>query len=299
MSKPTTREKHSGRAGRAAKRGEQMAVEARYRADAKAILSHRWDQGADTWTTPDKRLLKGSPFSAYQSAQMLLELGMEPGEPVLQAVAALFLSTWQPDGQFRLYPAGTSFPCQTAYAAYLLCRLGYAEDTRVQTTLQYLLDTRYSGGGWRCNKFFYGRGPETEHANPMPTLTALNAFRCAGRHNRESALDGAVDFLLWHWDVRMPVGPCHYGMGTRFMEVEYPFYNYNLFAYVYGLSFYRRAKGDKRFLQALAALQDRLQDGQVVVQRVVPKLAKLEFCKKGHPSELATRRYREILQNLA
>jgi len=54
-----------------------MAVLTQYLADVEAILSHRYDNGADFWTTPDKRLLKGSPFSAYNSALMLLELGME------------------------------------------------------------------------------------------------------------------------------------------------------------------------------------------------------------------------------
>jgi hypothetical protein len=39
-------------------------------------------------------------------------------------------------------------------------------------------------------------------------------------------------------------------------------------------------------------------NGQIVVERVVPKLAKLSFCKKGEPSTLATKRYHEILKNL-
>uniref|UniRef100_S0DFH1 Prenyltransferase n=1 Tax=termite gut metagenome TaxID=433724 RepID=S0DFH1_9ZZZZ len=276
-----------------------MAVDARYQSDVEEILSHRQDNGADYWTTPDKRLLKGSPFSAYQSAQLLLELGVDPQDPVLQAVAELFFSTWREDGQFRLYPAGTVFPCQTAYAAYLLCHLGYAGDARVEKNLQYLLDTQYGDGGWRCNKFFFGHGPETECSNPMPTLVALDAFRFTKRLNREPALDRAAEFLLQHWVIRKPIGPCHYGMGTRFMQVEYPFYNYNLFLYVYVLSFYDAAKQDKRFLEALEALQATLVDGQIVAQRVVPKLAKLNFCRKGQPSELGTRRYREILENLA
>ena len=82
------------------------------------------------------------------------------------------------------------------------------------------------------------------------------------------------------------------------MQVEYPFRNYNLFMYVYVLSFYDRAKRDPRFLEALRVLQSKLADGQIVVERVVPKLAGLSFCKKGRPSELATERYREILRNL-
>lgn len=82
------------------------------------------------------------------------------------------------------------------------------------------------------------------------------------------------------------------------MQVEYPFRSYNLFNYVYVLSFYEKARVDQRFLEAFHALESKLVDGQIVVERAVPKLANLNFCKKGAPSELATRRYREILANL-
>lgn len=116
--------------------------------------------------------------------------------------------------------------------------------------------------------------------------------------NNEPALDKAVDFLLDHWTTRKPLGPCHYGMGTLFMQVEYPFGNYNLFLYLYVLSFYRKAKKDHRFLDVLAHLESKLVDGQMVVERVNAKLAKFAFCKKGEPSALATERYREILKNI-
>jgi len=82
------------------------------------------------------------------------------------------------------------------------------------------------------------------------------------------------------------------------MQVEYPFRNYNLFVYVYVLSFYNRAKKDKRFLEAFEALKAKMVDGQIVVERVVPKLAGFSFCRKGKPSALATRRYNEILKNM-
>lgn len=68
--------------------------------------------------------------------------------------------------------------------------------------------------------------------------------------------------------------------------------------YVCVLSFYNRAREDKRFLDALKALESKVVDGQIVVERVVPKLGKLSFCKKGEPSALATKRYHEILNNL-
>jgi len=275
-----------------------MAVDERNSSDIEAILSHRYDNGADLWNTPDKRLLKGSPFSTLESVLILLELGMESTDPLLQEAAELIFSAWREDGRFKLSPQGAIYPCHTVHAAEVLCRMGYANDVRLQKTFEHLLDIQHTDGGWRCNKFSFGRGPETEFSNPFPTLTALNAFRFSNYLNNEPALDNAVDFLLEHWTIKKPIGPCHYGIGTLFMQVEYPFRNYNLFVYVYVLSFYNRAKEDKRFLEALEALKSKMVDGQIVVERVVPKLAGLSFCKKGNPSALATIHYHEINKNL-
>ncbi len=275
-----------------------MAVEKQYASDVEAILSHRHDNGADLWTTPDKRLIKGAPFSTLESVMYLLELGMEPTEPLLKEAAELIFSTWQEDGRFKLYPQGSIYPCQTIHAANVLCHMGYVSDVRLQKALQHLLDIQYTDGGWRCDKFSFGRGPETEYSNPFPTLNALNTFRFTEYLNKEPALDKAVDFLLEHWIIRKPIGPCHYGIGTLFMQVEYPFRNYNLFIYAYVLSFYNRAKEDKRFLEALETLDSKMVDGQIVVERVVPKLAGLSFCKKGKTSEMASIHYHEILRNL-
>lgn len=275
-----------------------MAILEQYLPDFEAILLHRYDNGADYWTTPDKRLIKGSPFTTLECILYLLELGMEPNEPLLKECADLIFSTWRENGSFKLYPKGSIYPCHTANAANVLCNLGYASDYRLQKTFQHLLDTQYVDGGWRCNKFSFGRGPETAYSNPFPTLIALSAFRSSEYLNKEPALDKAVDFLLEHWTIRKPIGPCHYGIGKLFMQVEYPFRNYNLFNYVYILSFYDRAKCDNRFLEALNILESKMIYGQIVVERNVPKLAKLSFCKKNEPSTLATTHYYEILKNL-
>ncbi|MDF2879190.1 MAG: hypothetical protein K0S30_2286 [Clostridia bacterium] len=276
-----------------------MAIENQYLPDVETILSHRHDNGADLWATPDNRLLKGSPFSTFESALYLLELGMSNKEPIFKAVADLIFSVWQEDGRFKIYPKGSIYPCQTAIAANVMCHLGYVEDERLQKTFRHFLDTQYQDGGWRCNKFSFGHGEETKYSNPQPTLNALNAFRFSNYLNNEPALDRAVEFLLQHWVIRKPIGPCHYGIGTLFMQVEYPFRNYNLFEYVYVLSFYNCAKNDDRFLEAFEVLKSKTVNGQIVVERVVPKLAKLSFCKKGEPSILATKRYHEILKNLS
>uniref|UniRef100_UPI000B10168E hypothetical protein n=1 Tax=Clostridium sp. NkU-1 TaxID=1095009 RepID=UPI000B10168E len=112
-----------------------MAVENQYLSDIETILSHRHDNGADLWATPDKRLLKGSPFSTFDSVLYLSELGMSLKDPVLKAAADLIFSVWQDDGRFRIYPKGSIYPCQTAIAANVLCHLGYASDNRIQKKL--------------------------------------------------------------------------------------------------------------------------------------------------------------------
>ena len=168
----------------------------------------------------------------------------------------------------------------------------------MKQTMDHLLATRYDDGGWWCKKFYYGRGPETEFSNPLPTLNALELFRRTS-FVEEAELDAAVEFLLNHWETKLPIGPCHYGIGTLFMQVEYPFRGYNLFYYLYVLSFYKKARKDPRFNEAFESLRQKTIEDQIVVERVVPKLRKLNFCKKDQVSVLATKRYQEIVANLA
>lgn len=267
--------------------------------DIEQILSHRQDNGADLWATPEGNLIKGGPFSTLEAAYVLAELGLDLSHPVLGAATELIWRSQRSDGRFSIVPKSSVFPCHTIHAAKTLCYLGFAGDMRMERTFSHLLDTQYSGGGWRCNKFFFGHGPETEASNPGPTLTALDAFRFSPYANRDARLNNAVEFLLRHWTTRAPLGPCHYGIGTLFHQVAFPFLTYNLFYYVFVLSFYDAAKSDPRFLDALSVLQSKLRDGQIVVERTHAKLAKLDFCKKGEPSELATMRYQTILKNLA
>lgn len=275
-----------------------MAAEKQYQTDIEAIISKRYDNGSDYWTTPDRRLIKGSPFNTLNCAYMLSELEMDMSDPLLKETADLILSSWREDGRFRLSPQGAIYPCQTINAARTLCHLGLASDYRLKKTFDHLLETQHSDGGWRCNKFSFGRGPETEFSNPGPTLTALDAFRHTHFLNNSAPIDKAVEFLLNHWDTRLPLGPCHYGIGTLFFQVAYPFITYNLFYYVYVLSFYNKAKKDPRFLSALGLLESKLKNGKIIIERPNQKLAGFDFCKNGETSDLATARYKEITRNL-
>jgi len=99
---------------------------------------------------------------------------------------------------------------------------------------------------------------------------------------------------------RAPLGPCHWGIGSRFLQVEFPFLRYSLVYYVYVLSFFRRAQKDERLQAALEALASKLDEGGwVVVEHRHRALARLAFCARGEPAAVATRRFAELRERLA
>ena len=269
------------------------------KADLDLVLQKRHDNGGDFWASADGRLAVGSPFSTLESLQILHELGVKRDHKVVRGALDLLLDSWREDGRYNLAPSGTLYPCHTANTARVLCRFGYVNDKRVQGSLSQLLEIQHTDGGWQCAKFAFGRGPETEFSNPGVTLFVLDAFRFTKDFNNNRVLDRAIESLLDHWTVRKPLGPCRFGIGTLFMQVEYPFLRYNIFSYVYVLSFYKKAKKDNRFLEAFEVLKSKLNDdGKLVIERPNRKLAGLSAFSKGQPSQPATKRFKEILTNL-
>lgn len=268
--------------------------------DVGLVLAHRHDNGGDYWATPDRRMYVGNPFSTITSLAVLHELGVTAEHEAVSGGLDLIIGAVRDDGRIRVAPKAPLYPCYTAEAVRTACRFGLAEQPEIRRTLQYLLDSTHDTGGWRCSFTRFGKGPETRCGSPGATLYALDALRFLGpAPHAGEPLDQAVELLLDHWDARTPLGPCHHGIGTQFMRVEYPFVRYNLFYYVYVLSFFARAHLDPRFHAALEALEASLTaDGRIRVEHPHRGLKGLAFCARGEPSELATRRYREILANL-
>jgi hypothetical protein len=270
----------------------------RYQEDFNWLLSVRKSNGADFWATQEGKLGIEKPVSTLTALMVMGEMGVPKSHEALNGAAKLVLAACGEDGRVRIAPKGSLYPCHTAMAAVALSRNGFVNEPEVQHMLRYLRDNRYQDGGWRCNKYNYGKGEETEHSNTGVTLLVLDALRYMG-DKTDYEYDSAVETLLSHWTSKAPIGPCHYGIGTLFMQVEYPFLRYNLFYYVYVLSHYAKARMDGRFLAALDVLREKLDDhGGMVVERPNKNIAHLTICRKGVQSEAATERYLEIVENL-
>lgn len=268
--------------------------------DITRVLEQRDANGADFWATEDGRVGVGEPFSAISALLLLYELGLDASHEAVAGGLEALLKNWREDGRIRVGPKGAIYPCHTANIARVLCRFGLTEDERLQTTLGQLLEDRHDDGGWRCKRVPMGKSAITDASNPGVTLFALDALRFDPKNLDSPELKPAIDTLLAHWDSKVPTGPCQFGIGTLFKQTEYPFLRYNLFFYVYVLSFYAHAQSDKRFEEAARLLASKLdEDGQLIIERPHRGLADFELCKKGQPSHWATLRFAEIRENLA
>lgn len=263
------------------------------------LLSVRYSNGSDFWATPDGKLGIEKPVSTLTALLVMSELRIPKEHEALRGAAELVIRAVRRDGRVKIAPKGSIYPCHTALAAAALCRNGYCDKEESKLILSNLTSDKYTDGGWRCKKFLYGKGPETEFSNPGVTLLALDAFRCARQEQELNEFDDAVETLLDHWTVRTPVGPCHFGIGKQFMALEYPFYRYNLFYYVYVLSFYRKAVIDHRFIEALDMLKGKLDlDGNIIIERTKPQLQQLGIFNTGEISSMARDRYLEAIGNI-
>lgn len=267
--------------------------------DLDCILSKRYDNGFDYWATADKKVGVGGVFSTLSALITLSDLGVSSEHEAIVGGSELLLSLIKSDGRIKISPKGSIYPCHMAVAAVALCKNGYSNHEKVKRMLNYLISNQHWDGGWRCKKFIYGNGPETEYSNPGVTLMVLDALRMSKIRFDSNDLNKAVKSLLNHWETKTPIGPCHFGIGSQFMKIEYPFLRYNIFYFAYVLSFYEIAVNDKRFKEVLSIIESKIDDKEmIIVERPNSKLSKLEFCKKNEPSSHATNRYKEILKNI-
>lgn len=266
--------------------------------DIQRILAMKNLNGGEFWATPEGVIGKGSPFSTLECGIMLYELQYDLQSREIKGIVDTIFKNMKDNGRFKVFKSGAIYPCHTAGAVKTLCYLGYSEDKRLKKTYSHLLATQNTDGGWRCNSCKFGKGPETVFSNPGPTLTILDVFRFTPYINKEENLDKAVEFLLQHWETRIPLGPCHYGIGKLFMQIEFPMLRYNIFYYVYVLSFYTKAKKDPRFREAFDVLRGKAKENEIKVENPNKKLESYNMCKKMSISELATKRYSEILKNI-
>jgi hypothetical protein len=261
------------------------------------ILSSSETNGGLFWSRTDGDIHAPAGYSTIDVLNTLGEIGVRhsDNQVVTNAIAFLF-DYYDGRGAFTYAPQSSKLPCLTARILAALGKLGYRDDERLETCYFELLKTQQPDGGWRCATVKLGKARATDASNPGTTLYVLDAFRFRKNSAAEARkLAEGVAFLLDHWDTKVPLGPCQFGIGSRFLAIEYPFLRYNLFYYVYVLSKYKKAILDKRYNEALRCLQAKTKDDQIKPENPHKAWAAYSFSTKNVMSESATKRWLEII----
>jgi hypothetical protein len=264
------------------------------------IIKRQNDNGGAFWSREDGDIHAPFGFSTIDTLSVIGEIGYSVYDKPQITEAVDFVFAYQTQkGSFKYSLASAKLPCLTARIIAAFGRLGIRNDCRVEKSYNWLMDTQWNDGGWRCSVVKLGKSPLTDASNPGTTLYVLDAFRFRYNNPKEiKKLNQSVDFLLQHWEIRQPVGPCYFGIGSRFLKIEYPFLRYNLFYYVYVLSFYEKARNDKRFQEALSYLKDKIKNDKLIPENPHKAWQEFIFARKGQISELGTKRWIEIKNNI-
>ena len=264
-----------------------------------SLLDRRGVNGGPFWSRDDGDIHAPSGFSTIDVLTVLGDLGARVDDAAIEAAAEFVFGYQADDGSFRYGAKSSKLPCFAGRITAALCRVGVTEDDdRLCAAFDWMLDHVWDDGGWRCATVKLGKSPETDASNPGSTLYVLDALRFRPGTDR-GVTDAAVETLLHHWETRLPLGPCTFGLGSRFLRVEYPCLRYNLLFYVDVLSHYEAARNDPRFDDALAELASHVVDGELVVDTPHRAWRGFDFARPGTPSSLATARWRSIEANMA
>lgn len=277
-----------------------MDVNGGYISEIESIISREKQNGGPFWSRADGDIHAPHGTSTIDTLGVLGQLGATCKDYPILSKAVEFLFKYQtPDGSFKYSKTSSKLPCMTARILAGMGRIGGSFGSRAEKSFQQLLETQSSDGGWRCHTVKLGKSPETDASNPGTTLYILDALRFRNNLKKDKKqIDQGIEFLLRHWVTRKPLGPCTFGIGSRFFQVEFPFLRYNLFYYVYTLSFYSEARSDHRFQEAYHTLAKKLNNGNMILENPHRSWRKYEFAKKGKPSILATAIWNDLVQNV-
>lgn len=253
--------------------------------EIKRILSTTACNGADYWAREDGDIHAPAGFSTIDVLGVLGSIGAKAADfPIIRKTIDFVLTYYLDEGQFRYSPKSSKLPCITARILAALGRLGYCDD-RLESCYKNLLDTQRPDGGWRCATVKLGKSPATDASNPGTALYVLDAFLYRENSAKEKkSLERGVAFLLDHWDTRSPLGPCEFGIGSTFMQIEFPIIRYNILYYCYVLSKYDLARRDRRYKEAVKVLRQKVRDGGLVNENPHKKWQDYDFAKKGKVS---------------
>jgi hypothetical protein len=218
---------------------------------------------------------------AYWDLFFLADIGLSIVDLGLEREAEEIFRFQSPDGSFTIPPnVRDNYFCMSAILISSLAKMGYHDDPRILKYIRLVMDSRCNDSGWHC----YRDEPDAPDigACPMDNLNILMLLGQYEPYRRSPALKGAIDLLLEHWRVRANLHG--FGVGQRFMSLQYPAVKYGILRVLDCLSLFPYAVASPDFQNMLDYVHNKAADGRYYAEAIDSVYAGLDFAQSTVPS---------------
>jgi hypothetical protein len=222
---------------------------------------------------------------AYWDLFFLADIGLSAGDLGLNNIVEEIFRFQSPDGSFTIPPnVQDNYFCMSSILLSSLAKMGYRDDPRLEKYIRLVMDSRCYDGGWHC--YDDGSGRVEIESCPMDNLNVLMLLGQYEKYRQSPALKGAIDLLLEHWRVRANLHG--FGVGRRFMSLQYPAVKYGILRVLDVLSLFPYAVASPDFQSMLDYVHNKAVDGKYTAEAVEPAYYGFDFAQDAAPSRWLT-----------
>jgi hypothetical protein len=219
---------------------------------------------------------------AYWDLFFLADIGLQVRDLGLEAEAEEIFRFQSSDGSLTMPPnVRDDYFCMSAILVASLARMGYRDDPRIARYIQAIMRSQLANGGWDCYGDSYGR-----ESCPMDDLNILRLLGQYESYRDNSALNGAIDLLLAHWEERTHL--YGFGVGRRFRALQYPAVKYGILRVLDVLALFPYAVNSRSFRSMLDSVHGRAVDGRYTPEMADGAFAAFDFGQTREPSRWLT-----------
>jgi len=221
----------------------------------------------------------------------LADIGLTASDLELSREIEEIFSLQLPDGAFITEMGMESdYFCLSAIVLSSVARMGYRDDERLNKYLQLILDSQRLDSGWHCEEnYAIGHQLQNRQSCPMDNLNVLMLLGQYEEYRNDPRFNGSIDLLLEHWERRDEKWrPDGFGIGRRFMSLEYPAIKYGILRVLDVLSLFPYAIGSKSFQSMLDFVHRKSSGGKYFAESTASAYAGFDFGQKSEPSRWIT-----------
>ncbi len=255
------------------------------------IVARLKDDGVGVPALRNHKISFDETGKAFWDLFFLADIGIGVEELRLGKEIEHLLRLQLPDGTFKITEVDKpNYFCVSAILLSSVARIGYKDDSRLRKYIQFILDTQRPDGGWHCGEdHSIGKKIEPAESCPMDNMNILMLLGQYDEYRNDSRFDGACNLMLAHWSRRGEKWrPSDFGIGRRFMRLEYPAVKYGVLRVLDVLSMFPYAAKHIMFEDMLGFVKQKSCEGKYCAESVHEVYAGFDFGQTAEPSRWIT-----------